>query len=399
MKNPAFLMLSAALTLSALNGSVLAQTEATPAPATPAPAAAPAPAGQLKPKVAPDLSDPAALLLQATDLAAKARASKSRNIDDLVWKQAAAAADVAVQAAPDSKEALKLRAQVYSDVNFWSQAALSWDSYLKLVPNDAPALKAAAVAEYNLGYLAYARGDISKAPAPFAKCLTYDPTSAECALWGGRVALETGKFDVAVTLYQQAAQLKPQDKVASYFLGVSKNAGKYGPAATTAFSRAFQNYDAGKKQDALDGYKTATAAAPNFIEAWREQGRLALELNDAATAKAAYDAAVKLPGASPADKYNQGLSSEGAQYGLQGVKAFRAAYAKYAAGDKAGAEAGFLVATGSSVTYAKAWSWLGRARYDQKNYSGAAEAYGQAVKLDPADKTSAYYLKLAQAGK
>ena len=48
---------------------------------------------------------------------------------------------------------------------------------------------------------------------------------------------------------------------------------------------------------------------------------------------------------------------------------------------------------------AKAWAWLGRVRYEAKDYPGAAEAYGKAVALDPNDKTSAYYLRLAQAGK
>ena len=187
--------------------------------------------------------------------------------------------------------------------------------------------------------------------------------------------------------------------MAAYFLGVSQNAGKYGPAATTAFSRAYQNYDAGRKQEALNGYKAATAAAPNFIEAWREQGRLALELGDAASAKAAYDAAVALPGTTASDRYNQGLATEGAQVGLAAVKSFRDAYSRYTAGDKAAAEAGFQAATAAAPGYAKAWSWLGRVRYEAKNFPGAAEAYAQAVRLDPADKSAAYYLRLAQAGK
>jgi len=389
MKNPASLLLTALLLGSGLaSAQTTAQTTVTTTTTT-----VPAPA------VAPDLSDPAGLLSKATALAVSARASKSRNIDDVVWKQAAAAAELAVQAAPSSPEALKLRAQVYSDVGFWKAAETSWDAYLKVVPGDTAAMKTAAVAQYNLGYAAYARGDLGAAPAPFAKCLKLDPSNADCALWGGRVALEGGQFAQAVTLYQQAVQLRPQDKVAAYFLGVSQNAGKYGPAATTAFSRAYQNYDAGKKQDALNGYKAATAAAPNFIEAWREQGRLALELNDAASAKVAYDAAVALPGATASDKYNQGVAIEGAQVGLAAVKSFRDAYSKYTGGNKAAAETGFLAATTAAPGYAKAWSWLGRARYEQKNYPGAAEAYAQAVKLDPSDKSAAYYLKLAQAGK
>ncbi|MFC4452666.1 tetratricopeptide repeat protein [Deinococcus sonorensis] len=344
-------------------------------------------------------ADPAALLQQAQTLEQQARATTSRNIDDARWKQAAAAAEAAVQAAPQSQPALRLRATIYTEVGFWKQAELAWDAYLKLAPDDAAARSQAAIAQYNLGYAAYARGDLGSAPANFTRCLTLDPKQFQCALWGGRVALESGRFPEAVNLYQQAVALNGSDKVAPYFLGVAQNAGKYGPAATAAFSRAYQALDAGRKQEALSGFEAATASAPNFIEALREQGRLALELNNAASAKAAYDAAAALPGASAADRYNQSVADEGAVVGLPAVKAFRDAYSKYAAGDKVGAEAGFLAATTANPSYAKAWSWLGRSRYEQQNYTGATEAYTQAVLLDPNDKASAYYLRLSQQGK
>ena len=106
-----------------------------------------------------------------------------------------------------------------------------------------------------------------------------------------------------------------------------------------------------------------------------------------------------MPTASAADRYNLGLAQEGAQYGLSAVQTFRKGYGQYTTGDKAGAEASFLAATAAAPTYAKAWAWLGRVRYEAKNYAGAAEAYGKAAQLDPNDKTSAYYLRLSQQGK
>ena len=81
------------------------------------------------------------------------------------------------------------------------------------------------------------------------------------------------------------------------------------------------------------------------------------------------------------------------------VQTFRKGYGQYTAGDRAGAEVSFLAATAAAPTYAKAWAWLGRVRYEAKNYAGAAEAYGKAAQLDPNDKTSAYYLRLSQQGK
>ncbi|MGI8747159.1 MAG: tetratricopeptide repeat protein [Deinococcus sp.] len=394
------LLLSALLLAAPL---ALAQDTTTPAaPAQPTPAqTVPASPTPTVPAAPTDIqpADPQALFTQAQALAQQARASGSRNIDDRLWKAAAAAAEAAVQAAPQNPAALLLRANIYTDFGFWRQAEIAWDAYLRVVPGDLAAKSRAAVVEYNLGYSAYARGDVGSAPAAFARCLALDPRNADCALWGGRVALETGDFAGAAALYQQAGQLRPADKVAPYFLGVAQNAGKYGPAATTAFSRAYQQYDAGNKAAALSGYQAATAAAPNFVEAWREQGRVALELGNVDAALAAYTAAVALPGATAADRYNQGLASEGSRYGLGAVRAFRAAYARYAAGDKAGAEAGFLAATGQSPQYQKAWSWLGRVRYEVRNYAGASEAYTQATTLDPNDKAAAYYLRLSQSGK
>lgn len=333
------------------------------------------------------------------DQARKAYPKNAWNIDKPLWKQAADAAEQAVSAAPSDANALLLRARIYTDVGFWRRAELSWDAYLKAVPGDQAGIQTAATVQYNLGYLAYQRGSLPESKAAFQKCLGLNAQDARCAQWAGRVALEGADFQGALTLYQQAVQLAPGDKVSAYFLGVARNAANYGPAATRSFSRAYQDYDAGRKAQALAGYKEATASAPTFIEAWREQGRLALELGDAASAQAAYDAASKLPGATASDKYNLGVAQEGARFGLPAVKAFRDAYGKYTAGDKAAAEAGFQAATQASDSYQKAWAWLGRARYDQKNYTGAVEAYTKATQLDPNDKASAYYLGLAKKGK
>ncbi|WP_425145311.1 tetratricopeptide repeat protein [Deinococcus sp.] len=379
------------LLCSLLLGAAQAQTTTTTTVTT-----APAPAAT-KPGQTLDV---AAQVAAARALAEAARLAGSYNIDDNAWKAAADAAEAAVQTDPSNPDALRLRAQIYSETGFWKQAESAWAAYLKVSPSDAAqARQQAAVAQYNLGYAAYARGDLRNSPPPFERCLVLDPGNVDCALWSGRVYLEGGQFAKAVTFYRQAVQLRPGDKVATYFLGVAQNAGRYGPAATNAFSRAYQNLDSGNKAVALSGFKTATAAAPNFIEAWREQGRLALELGDALSAKAAYDAAVKLPEASDSDRYNQALASEGAQFGLVPVKVFRDAYAKYAAGDKAGAEAGFQAATAANANYGKAWSWLGRVQYERQAYADAAASYAQAVRADPGDKTSAYFLKLSQAGK
>ena len=379
------------LLTAALCGSALAQT---PVTQTQTPATQPPLASQ----------DAAALIAAARELVSRARATYpagSASIDQVLWKEAAARAEDAVRAAPGNLDALRLRAEIYTEVGFWKQAESAWASYFQVSPRTAgsPEARAAGTVQYNLGYAAYRRGQSAQASQFFQACLALDPGSVPCATWAARSALEGGNYAEAQARYAEALRLAPNDKTLTYFAQVARNAATYGPAATGAFSRAYAALEAGNRAQALAGFQEAARAAPNFAEAGREAGRLALELGDAQAALQAYQALAALPGATAADRYNLGLAQEGAQFGLRAVQTFRSAYSKYAAGDKAGAEAGFLQATGESPTYAKAWAWLGRVRYEAGNFPAAAEAYGRAVALDPNDKSSAYFLRLAQQGK
>lgn len=384
----------AALLLTALllTGPAAAQTAA---PATPQAAPAPTPApGQTAEQAA----------AQARDLAEQARRTYpqgSASIDQPLWKGAVAAVEQAVQLAPDNAEYLKLRAQIYTEVGFWRQAELAWSAYFRVTPTQPGSAEArqAATVQYNLGYAAYTRNQPDQAARFFTACLDLDAQNVDCASWAARTALEAGNSAQAQTLYARALNLKPGDRTLTYFQALAQRAGRYGPAATRAFSRAYADLDAGRKTQALTGFQEAARTAPNFTEAWREAGRLALELGNAQAARAAYEGAAALPGATAADRFNLALAREGEQYGLGAVQAFRAAYTRYAAGDKAAAEAGFQGATRQNPQYAKAWAWLGRVRYEAKNYAGATEAYAQAVGLDPNDKGSAHFLRLAQQGK
>lgn len=325
----------------------------------------------------------------------------SANIDQVLWNQAAGAAEGAVRAEPGNADYLRLRAQIYSEVGFWRQAELGWAAYFKIVPAvpGSPEAQQAGAAQYNLGYAAYVRSQPDLASRYFAGCLQLDPQNAQCLGWAARTTLEGGDYARAGTLYGQALALTPGDKTLSYFQGLAQKASDYGPAATQAFSRAYADLDAGRKEKALAGFQAAALSAPNFTEAWRQAGRLALEQNNAQAALEAYQGASALPGADASDKFNLALAQEGVQYGLDAVRSFRTAYGQYTGGDKAAAEGGFQQATVQNPDYAKAWAWLGRVRYEAQNYPGAAEAYGRAVALDASDKSSAYFLGLAQQGK
>lgn len=340
----------------------------------------------------------------ARELAARARTTYpvgSASIDQNLWKQAATAAEAAVQADPTNPDFLKLRAQIYTEVGFWKKAEAAWNAYFKVAPGQqgSEADRAAAFAQYNLGYAAYTRGNPSQAANLFASCLKIDLQNVLCNTWAARTSLEAGEYARAQGYYDQALKLTPDNRTLLYFRDLALKAGTYGPAATTAFSRAYDLLQKGDRAAAMAQFQAAAKAAPNFLEAWREAGRLALEAGDAQAALEAYRGASALPGAAAADRYNLALAQEGQQYGLKAVKTFRAAYASYAAGDKTGALAGFQQAAQENPNYPKAWVWVGRLNYEAGNYAVAAEAYRKALALDPTDKNSAYFLKLAQQGK
>lgn len=372
----------------ALSTPTFAQSAPT-APATPAPTA-PTP-------VAPAQSA-AQALQQARDLAARARSAYPQNawtIDRPLWRGAAEAAEQAVRLAPTDPAALKLRAQIYTDARFWARAQSSWNAYLQVNSQDGEARAAAAETQYNLGFAAYQREQLDAARQAFALCLEYNP-DARCAAWAGRVELESGQSARAVPFYQQAVRLAPNDPSNQYFLGVAQRASTYGPEATLAFSRGYRAFEAGNAPEALSAFQEAARLAPEFTDAQRFVGRLALEQGQGQVARQAWEAVVAQSGATAADRFNLDYAREVERYGLEAVRAFRAAYTQYASGNRAAAEQGFERATQASPTYQKAWSWLGRSRYEAGNFAGAAQAYRIAVQLDPNDKSSAYFLSQAE---
>ena len=338
------------------------------------------------------------LVQQARDLAQQARAAYPKNawhIDRPLWNRAAQVAEQAVERAPNDANALFIRAQIYTDVGFWSRAESGWNAYFAAGGQADEARRGAAETQYNLGFAAYRREQLDAAREAFRRCLEFAP-DPRCAAWGGRVELETGNAAKASELYAQAVKLAPNDKTNQYFLGVAQRASTYGAPATSAFSRGYRAFEAGNQREALTAFQEAARLAPQFTEAQRFVGRLALELGEGQAARQAWEAVVQQSGATAGDRYNLELAREIEQYGREAVRAYRDAYALYAKGDKTAAEQGFVQATTANPSYQKAWSWLGRVRYERGDYAGAAQAYEQAVRLDPNDKASAHFLQQSQ---
>lgn len=333
------------------------------------------------------------------DQARRSYPAGSANIDQALWKKAAAAIEGAVKLAPNNPDHLRLRAQLYTETGFWKRAEETWNDFFKVSPQG-PAggleWRAAALAQYNLGYAAYQNKQLNVAKSYFQSCLKLDNKNLDCLNWAGRTALEQGDYQQARNFYRQAVQVNPQDRALRYFVQITDKGASYGAAATRSFAQAYGHLDAGRKKEALQGFLQAGQIAPSFIEAWREAGRLALDLNDVTSASRAYQAIMSLANTSKADKYNYRFVQEAEKYGLQAVKTFRDAYGEYSKGNKDKALQGFEQATRLSNNYAKAWAWIGRSHYEKRNFAEAANAYQKAVDLDPADKSSLHFLKMSR---
>lgn len=350
----------------------------------------------------PAFASAAEAATQAQRLSSEARSTYlagSASIDQTLWRQAAEAAEAAVNLEPNNTEYLALRADIYTVTGFWSRALHGWQAYFAAAGNQATAKARAAAGQtyYNLAYAAYTRSDLTQAANLLAECLSNAPEDAACHLWAGRVALEQGDFAKAQAMYSGAATLNPADRTAAYFSRVAAQAGQYGPAATRAFSGAYAAAEAGRREAALQGFAEAARLAPTFAEAHREMGRLALELGNVEAARTAYTAAAALPSASPSDRYNLSLTTEAAQVGLAPARLFREGYGAYTAGNKPAAEAAFAQATAQNPQYAKAWAWLGRVQYEAGRFAEAVSSYQRAVALDPADTSAAHFLRMAQS--
>lgn len=336
---------------------------------------------------------------QAVQLRAQAQKTYQKaSIDFPLWTQAADAAEKAVVAAPNEREPLRLRAEIYTQVGFWAKAEIAWTAFFAVATDADPnARNAMSNVQLNLGYIAYERGARTEAERYFTSAVQSNPQNQSAFVWKGRTALERGDANAAVPFLEEAVNLKPEDKVAQFALLVARKSASYGAGATQAFFIGYSAYEQNQKDVALEQFRAAVLAAPNFTEAQRWLGRTALEQNLGAEAVKAYQTVVQLEGATPENNFNLNLALEVSQFGREAVTAYRAGYDQYTRGDKAGAGMLFQTAVAASPTYQKAWAWLGRVRFETNDFKGAVEAYQKAVQLDPNDKSSAYFLKQAQA--
>jgi len=89
-------------------------------------------------------------------------------------------------------------------------------------------------------------------------------------------------------------RLDRNDDRARYFIANARQAIVYGTVASEAFSRGLAAYQAGDGPTAQAEFAAAATASPNFLQAWAQLGRVALQNRDYQVAASAYARAAEL---------------------------------------------------------------------------------------------------------
>jgi cytochrome c-type biogenesis protein CcmH/NrfG len=162
--------------------------------------------------------------------------------------------------------------------------------------------------------------------------------------------------------------------------------------AVIEYRMGFQAYSQGNKDDALEHFQMATFANPNYVEAQRWLGRVALELGLGAEAQKAFEIVLRFQGQNPSIMVMLEFARNVKNYGLESAEFFRAGCSHQ---DQAQQIQFFKNAVKANPKHQQAWAWLSRLTFENRDYDGAVEASRQALKLDPDDAGSAHRLRLA----
>ncbi len=255
---------------------------------------------------------------------------------------------------------------------------------------------AAAAAAFLTGTSLYEQGDLAGSISSFEEALMHNASFTAAAVWAGRTALEAGQPGRAEEHWQRAVELDPADSRSAWFLGLARDQLAWGAEAATQFHEGLSWYEAGDLAAALESFEAAVRANAAYADALSWSARTAQELGDYTRAESYWSGVLELQ-----------PNNEGARYFLRQVRQklsfgdgvsdeFLIALDAYQQARFSDAEAGFLRATEVEPEFAPAWGYLGQLYFAQGRYDLAADYYGEAHRLDPADEDYAFFSREAQ---
>ncbi|MEM7738821.1 MAG: tetratricopeptide repeat protein [Deinococcota bacterium] len=156
---------------------------------------------------------------------------------------------------------------------------------------------------------------------------------------------------------------------------------------------AYDYYNRGDLVTSASFYEQVIGIVPGGIEAYAALGQIYLDLGRPQDAVPFWQQVLNLNPNDSRASYFLTLASDQAIFGIEAANAFRNGVNHYNQGDMSSARDMFRNATTLNAEYAEAWAWLGRTAFEAGNYTGAADAYSEAVSLAPDNSTYIYFLQ------
>ncbi len=283
--------------------------------------------------------------------------------------------------------------------NDLKQARSSYGSALRLDPANALAYLNLADLELNAGDLKKAIDNYNKAVDQYAKVLQTDPTAgrkglASSYIGRGNALYETGKFDAAVSDYNQALKHDPNSSAA--YNGRGKAHREMGEA-----EKALADFDQAISVNAED---TVGLISRANIFADRREWVKAFKDYDAAIEKKPEATAYNNRGAAYLNKgdfdraladFNLALESALKQDQVPAAFYFNRALAYHLKGDLDSAIADYGFTIRRDNDYAYAWRNRGAIHIGRDDFAAAITDFARATQINPKDAESQYFLGLA----
>jgi len=209
--------------------------------------------------------------------------------DRPLWQQAFAEGRRAMRLAPESLAPVRFLAEAYSRSQW---AGRAWPAWLEFVERggelDEEAEELVAIVGHELGYGAYARGDLDTALEFYLTLTDLVATDIAARVWAGRILLETERPEQAITFWRSVLVLDPHDARAAYFVELARDQAAWGTRAVNVFREGIALYEQGANQAAAERFARATVINPAYPMAWAWLGRVAFEAGDYVDARRAY---------------------------------------------------------------------------------------------------------------
>jgi tetratricopeptide (TPR) repeat protein len=209
--------------------------------------------------------------------------------DRPLWRQAFAAGRRSASLAPDSLEPVRFLAEAYSRSNWIGPAWDAWEDFLQrggVLDEEARAL--VADVGRDLGYGAYARGDLEASLDLYLRVTELVPEDVESRVWVARILMETDRPDQAVPFWRSVLERDPSDDRAAYFLELAQDQAEWGVRTIEVFREGVAFYERGEFPAARERFARATVLNPAFAAGWAWLGRVAFEAGAYADARRAY---------------------------------------------------------------------------------------------------------------